>query len=113
MERNYTDGYSEWQANPEIVQVNQLPQRATFMPYATFDEAVKCDRFASTLCKSLNGKWKFKLFDNYAFRPLDFAHPTYDVHNWDTVIVPCSWQMSGYDYPQSVSYTHLTLPTKA
>lgn len=100
MERNYTDGYSEWQSNPEIVEVNQLPQRATFMPYGTFEQAKECDRFRSSCCKLLNGKWKFKLYENYAYRPSDFAQPTYDTHNWDTVMVPSSWQMQGYDVPQ-------------
>ena len=33
MERNFIDGYTEWQSNPEIVGVNKLPQHATFMPY--------------------------------------------------------------------------------
>jgi hypothetical protein len=39
MERNFIDGYIEWQANPEIVGINRLPQHATLMPYANFDEA--------------------------------------------------------------------------
>jgi beta-galactosidase len=100
MERNFIDGYTEWQSNPEIVGVNKLPQHATFMPYDSFEDAVKCDRYASPRCKLLNGKWKFKLYKNYAYRPTDFAHPHYDAHNWDTVIVPCSWQMQGYDQSQ-------------
>lgn len=41
MERNFIDGYTEWQSNPEIVGVNKLPQHATFMPYENFDEAKK------------------------------------------------------------------------
>lgn len=97
MERNFIDGYTEWQSNPEIVAVNRLPQHATFMPYETFEEAKVCDRYASSRCKLLNGKWKFKLYKNYAYKPTDFAQPLYDTHNWDTVIVPCSWQMQGYD----------------
>lgn len=39
MERNFVDGYVEWQANPEITGVNRLPQHATFMPYASLEEA--------------------------------------------------------------------------
>lgn len=100
MERNFIDGYVEWQANPEITGVNKLPQHATFMPYASFEEAKRTDRYASSRCKLLNGKWKFKLYKNYAYRPSDFAQPLYDAHNWDTVIVPCSWQMQGYDQNQ-------------
>lgn len=100
MERNFIDGYTEWQSNPEIVSVNQLPQHATYMPYESYDQALKADRYASTCCKLLNGKWKFKLYKNYAYKPTDFADPNYDSHNWDTVIVPCSWQMQGYDQNQ-------------
>ena len=100
MERNFIDGYTEWQSNPEIVAVNKLPQHSTLMPYEDFEEAQKADRYASSKCKLLNGKWKFKLYKNYAYRPSDFADPNYDTHNWDTVTVPCSWQMQGYDQAQ-------------
>lgn len=100
MERNFIDGYTEWQSNPEIVAVNQLPQHATFMPYENFEEAKAAERYESSRCKLLNGKWKFKLYKNYAYKPTEFAQPDYDSHNWDTVIVPCSWQMQGYDRNQ-------------
>lgn len=100
MERNFIDGYSEWQGNPEIVGVNKLPQHATLMPYENYEEAKKCDRYASSRCKLLNGKWKFKLYKNYAYRPSDFAQPLYDSHNWDSIQVPGSWTMQGYDQNQ-------------
>ena len=51
MERNFTDGYTEWQSNPEIVAVNKLPQQATHMPYEDFEEAKEADRYASSKCK--------------------------------------------------------------
>lgn len=100
MERNFIDGYSEWQANPEIVGVNKLPQHATLMPYENFEEAAKGVRYDSSRCKLLNGKWKFKLYKNYAYRPSDFAQPLYDSHNWDSIQVPGSWTMQGYDRNQ-------------
>lgn len=100
MERNFIDGYSEWQGNPEIVGVNKLPQHATLMPYENFEEAKTCERYASSRCKLLNGKWKFKLYKNYAYRPSDFAQPLYDSHNWDSIQVPGSWTMQGYDQNQ-------------
>lgn len=100
MERNFIDGYSEWQGNPEIVGVNKLPQHATLMPYENYEETKKCNRYASSRCKLLNGKWKFKLYKNYAYRPSDFAQPLYDSHNWDSIQVPGSWTMQGYDQNQ-------------
>ena len=62
MERKFIDGYSEWQTNPEIVGVNKLPYHSTFMPYDTFREAEACNRYESSRCKLLNGKWRFKLY---------------------------------------------------
>ena len=100
MERKFIDGYSEWQANPEIVGVNRLPHHATLMPYNNFKEAEACNRYESSRCKLLNGKWRFKLYKNYAYKPTDFAQPHYDSHNWDSIQVPGSWTMQGYDQNQ-------------
>ncbi len=100
MKRSYIDGYTEWQTNPEIVSVNRLPQHTTFMPYGNLDEAIACDRYKSSRCFLLNGKWRFKLYKNYAYKPTDFAQPFYDSHNWDTITVPSSWNMLGYDRNQ-------------
>lgn len=88
MERNFIDGYMEWQSDPEITGVNKLPPHADLMPYSDFEEAKKCSRLESSCCRLLNGKWKFKLYKNYAYRPTDFAQPHYDAHNWDSIIVP-------------------------
>ena len=100
MERKFIDGYSEWQTNPEIVGVNKLPYHSTLMSYDNFKEAEACNRYASSRCKLLNGKWKFKLYKNYAYKPTDFAQTHYDAHNWDSIQVPGSWTMQGYDQNQ-------------
>lgn len=100
MERKFIDGYSEWQTNPEIVGVNKLPYHSTFMPYDDFEEAKACNRYDSSRCKLLNGKWRFKLYKNYAYKPTDFAQTHYDSHNWDSIQVPGSWTMQGYDQNQ-------------
>ncbi len=100
MKRSYIDGYTEWQTNPEIVSVNTLPQHATFMPYENFEEALSCNRYESSRCIMLNGKWRFKLYKNYAYKPTDFAQPFYDSHNWDKITVPSSWSILGYERSQ-------------
>lgn len=97
MSRQIIDGYTEWHSNPEITEVNKLAQHATLMPYGSFEQAVKADRYSSSCCEILNGKWKFKLFKNYADKPSDFCLLSFNSDDWDTVNVPCSWQMQGYD----------------
>lgn len=106
MERNFIDGYLEWQANPEVVGVNKLPNHTDFMPYDDFEEAKSCKRYKSSLCKLLNGKWKFKLFENYALRPTDFAQTHFDSRDWDSIFVPGSWTMQGYDQNQYCNFSY-------
>lgn len=93
------DGFIEWQSAPEITEINRLAPRASFMPYESADKAIKGERFESGRCISLDGKWKFKLFDNYKSKIISFAEPKFDSSEWDEISVPSSWQMLGYDKP--------------
>ena len=95
--RKEIDGFTEWQNDPEIVQINRLPARASFMPYESADKAIKNERLSSGRCISLDGKWKFRLFDNYKSKVMSFAEPKFDSSSWDDIDVPSSWQMKGYD----------------
>lgn len=101
------DGFTEWQSNPEITQVNRLPSRASFMPYESLDKALKAERFNSSRCISLDGKWKFRLFDNYKSRVISFADSKFDSSSWDDIDVPSSWQCKGYD---KNIYTNIQYP---
>ena len=65
MDMKFLDGFAEWQSRPDVTRVNAMAPRATFMPYATLDQALKCNRFMSPRCISLNGEWKFRLYENY------------------------------------------------
>ncbi len=93
------DGFAEWQSAPEITQINRLAPRASFMPYENSDKAVKGERFSSGRYFSLDGKWSFKLFNNYRDRIISFAEPKFDSSDWDSITVPSSWQMQGFDRP--------------
>ncbi|MGN0468270.1 MAG: glycoside hydrolase family 2 TIM barrel-domain containing protein [Acutalibacteraceae bacterium] len=101
------DGFLEWQSAPEITQINRLAPRASFMPYENADKAIKGERFSSGRCFSLNGTWKFRLFENYKSRVLSFAKPKFDSSDWDETEVPSCWQMKGYDKP---IYTNMQYP---
>ena len=84
------DGFQEWQNKPQITGVNRLPQRASFMPYESLDKALRGDRFSSGRCFSLDGEWKFKLFENYKSKVISFAEPKFDTSSWDEITVPSS-----------------------
>ena len=45
--------------NPQIVEINKLPARATFFPYESIDLALNGQMKASSRFISLNGEWFF------------------------------------------------------
>ena len=66
------------------------------------------DREASDYYMLLNGDdWKFKIVDKPADAIMYFQNDDYDTSDWDTIMVPCSWQMQGYDTP---IYTNIPYP---
>ncbi|MBQ8028085.1 MAG: DUF4981 domain-containing protein [Clostridia bacterium] len=101
------DGFSEWQNSPEITEINRLSPRASFMSFETLEKALRGDRFSSGRCFSLDGEWKFKLFNNYKDKIISFARCDFDSSSWDNIDVPSSWQMKGYD---KNIYTNIQYP---
>ncbi len=92
---------------PELTQINRLPMRAPLTPCATTAQAKAVDPGKSRFIMSLNGDWKFKLYD----RPSDVpesavSHTCRDVR-WDSLPVPSNWTMHGYSAPQ---YTNVQMP---
>ncbi|MEO3946964.1 glycoside hydrolase family 2 TIM barrel-domain containing protein [Gorillibacterium sp. CAU 1737] len=102
-----TNGYPEWNNNPDIFQLNRMAAHASFVPYPTAEEALKRDPSATPFLHSLNGEWSFHFAENPASRPVDFYRNDYDTSNWATIPVPSHWQLQGYDYPQ---YTNVVYP---
>ncbi|MFC4401808.1 glycoside hydrolase family 2 TIM barrel-domain containing protein [Gracilibacillus xinjiangensis] len=94
------NGYPEWNNNPEIFQLNRMPQHAEAIPYETEKKALANDKFQSTRVMNLNGKWKFHFVKNPGSKITDFYQTEYDVSGWDSITVPAHWQLEGYDYPQ-------------
>ncbi len=85
--------------NPELLGINKEPAHATLMVYGSQAEALKAIRHASSLCRSLNGAWKFNWVDWPQKRPVDFYKPGYDVSSWKEITVPSNWQVLGYGTP--------------
>lgn len=57
--------------------------------------------------KSLNGQWKFQLFDQPEQVDSKFISVDFDDTRWDSIIVPSNWQLQGYDKP---IYTNVKYP---
>ncbi len=93
--------------NPELLGINKEPWHATLMPYANLQEALVAKRHASSLCKSLNGQWKFNWVPSPEKRPVDFYKPDFDVSGWKEIPVPSNWEVQGYGTPfyRNLGYT--------
>jgi len=93
--------------NPELLGINKEPYHATLMPYATLQEALLAKRHSSSLCRSLNGSWKFNWVPTPEKRPVDFYKSDYDVSAWKEIPVPSNWEVQGYGTPfyRNLGYT--------
>ncbi|AJE85424.1 BgaM [Streptomyces albus] len=89
----------EWNADPEVFQVNREPARARLIPFASAAEALRGRLTDSPYYRSLNGSWRFHWAKNPAARPEGFAAPEYDDSGWDRIPVPSNWELHGYEMP--------------
>ncbi|UJF36053.1 glycoside hydrolase family 2 TIM barrel-domain containing protein [Paenibacillus hexagrammi] len=109
-----TNGYPEWNNNPDIFQVNREPAHNSFIPYGDVTSALHGADMISAMTEnpspyyqSLDGQWKFNLASNPDSRPADFYKDSYDISSWNNIKVPGEWQLQGYDFP---IYTNITYP---
>jgi beta-galactosidase len=93
--------------DPNCLGINKEPYHATLMPYANLQEALVANRHASSLCKSLNGNWKFNWVPTPENRPVDFYKTDFDVSAWPEIPVPANWEIHGYGTPfyRNAGYT--------
>ncbi len=91
--------------NPEVFAENKLPSRATLVPYASFDEALK--RGESGYVLDISGQWRFHWTKTPAERPEGFWAKEYNDKMWDLIAVPGNWEVLGYGYP---IYTNVNYP---
>lgn len=93
--------------NPELLGINKEPYHATLMPYANLQEALVAKRHASSLCQTLNGRWKFNWVPTPEKRPAYFYKPDFDVSAWKEIPVPSNWEVHGYGTPfyRNLGYT--------
>jgi beta-galactosidase len=93
--------------NPQLLGINKEPYHVTLMPYANLQEALLAKRHSSSLCRSLNGLWKFNWVACPEQRPVDFYKTDFDVSAWKDIPVPSNWEVQGYGTPfyRNLGYT--------
>lgn len=97
---------NDWE-NPQIQGRSREPARASLIPFATLEEALRGLRNQSAYYHALNGDWRFFLAPNPDSAPKDFHLPETSAADWDMIRVPGNWQLQGYDIPY---YTDVQLP---
>ena len=109
---------NDWE-NPQIFEINKEPAHATFIPFASIDEAKADPTYRlpwlptkSSRLVMLNGKWKFNWVKEPKLRPVNFYKPGFDVSKWAEITVPSNWEMEGYGTPiyTNVTYPHANKP---
>lgn len=102
-----SNGYPEWNNNPEIFQLNRMDAHSTMITYDSLEEALEGKLEQARSYYSLNGMWKFAWAENPNSRITHFYEQDYDSSAWAETPVPSHWQLQGYDYPQ---YTNVVYP---
>jgi beta-galactosidase len=104
----------DWE-NPAVPSFNTEKPHVTYIPYDTEAKAAKNNPEESSAYMLLNGKWKFRLSENYTKVPVGFFQTGFDASAWALIDVPSTWEVQGYSYPIYVNqpyefYTKNPLP---
>jgi len=92
--------------NPSVMQISRLPAHTRWGAYASEEEALNGDIFASSYILDLNGTYAFKLYANPE-NVKDFWSADADVSDFGEIQVPGNWEVQGYDFPV---YTNTAMP---
>jgi len=90
--------HPDWE-NETMIGRNKQPGHATYIPYASEEQALADAAADSPWFRSLNGNWRFHWVKQPSERPMNFFCPEYDVSAWDETPVPSNWQIEGYGVP--------------
>ncbi len=97
----------------EVFRINKEAPTAFFISYPDFNSATKpisiddiANIYSGESYKSLNGDWKFLFLNSVNEVKEDFFAKNFDDSKWNTIDVPNSWQMRGYDH---IFYTNITV----
>lgn len=97
----------DWE-NQYVTQRNRYPMHTPYGAYESVDQALNCDRNASSFVMNLNGLWKFHMYPNP--ESVDsFWLPDFDSSDWSQIPVPANWEYHGFNKP---IYTNIQYPFK-
>ncbi len=82
----------------EMFRENQLEPSSILIPFESYDESINKNEKESVYYKSLNGEWKFKIENTPYTFDKDFYESGYEDTDWNSITVPGTWQMQGYDH---------------
>lgn len=99
---------NDWE-NQHVTQINRYPMHSPYGAYESVAQALECDRNASKYVKSLNGLWKFHMYDAPECVEEGFWNDAFDVSGWADMPVPSNWELQGYGKPV---YTNMLYPFK-
>jgi hypothetical protein len=88
----------------------QQPPRATFVPFATVEEALTKSRGESPFTLSLDGTWRFHWAPTPEAAPALFFETSFDDSRWSTIAVPSNWEQEGFAFATSTSLSLPLLP---
>ncbi len=88
----------EW-LDPNVVEINRLPSRATAFAFENADLAKANIPANSKNFLSLNGTWKFQWVAKPSLKASNFWEENFDDSRWDNFKVPQNWEFAGYGTP--------------
>ena len=93
-------------ADPHVVSIGRLDMRPPTPAHGSLDDARAGG--APTWRRSLDGRWKFRLFDSPDDVPAAAVERPPTSRSWTSVTVPGNWTLQGVgDLPQ---YTNVQMP---
>lgn len=103
----------DWE-NEQVLQINRLPAKATYVPFADQAQALAADKTKSPYFQSLDGDWSFHWVASPEQRPKEFYRPDFDVSTWVKIPVPSCQESQGYGTPiyASSGYTFRLEPPR-
>ncbi|WP_338417526.1 sugar-binding domain-containing protein, partial [Vibrio breoganii] len=97
-------GARDWE-NSHVHSTNRLSAHSKLCSYSSIECALQQRTLDQSV--SLNGTWKFKLYEQPELVSEVDICPSLDDSNWDIIPVPSNWQLQGYDKP---IYTNVKYP---